>query len=203
VDPAAVDALRASTTAYARTLAAVGLDASHAGAAYTPGKVARFLATHAARLVLLGPLALVAAVATWPARALGDVVALRRGPAAEDVVVLHRILGQSVVLAAWTALVAVTLGVLVAPWAGLAALVALPALFALHLAWRDARADAAGRVRAFLLLAGGRLRDDLRAQRDALVASVDAARARLASAGVELDGGPGGRAPASASDAPP
>ena len=187
-DPAALDALRAATTGYARTLAAVGLDPARADASYTPGKVLRFLATNAARLLLLGPLALVAAVATWPARALGDVVALRRGPAAEDVVVLYRILGQSVVLVGWTLLVAVACAVLVAPWAGLVALGALPLLFALHLAWRDARADAAAHVRAFLLLAGGRLRDDLRAQRDALVAQVDAARARLVAAGVAPDG---------------
>ena len=189
-DPAALDALRASTTAYARTLDAVGLDAAHADAAYTPGRVLRFLLVNAARFALLGPLALVAAVATWPARALGDVVALRRGPAAEDVVVLYRILGQSVVLVAWTLLVATALAVVVAPWAGLAALVALPALFALHLAWRDARADAAARVRAFLLLAGGRLRDDLRAQRAALVAQVEAARARLTADGVAVEDGP-------------
>jgi len=187
VDPVALDALRASTTAYGRTLAAVGLPLAHADAAFSPGKVLRFLATNLLRLVVLGPPALLAAVVTWPARALGGVLALRRGPAAEDVVVLDRILGTFVALAGFTAVAAVALGVAVSAWAALVALVGVPLLLALHLAWRDARADAAEHARAFFLLAGGRWRDDLRRQREAIVAEVAAARATLARAGIQED----------------
>ncbi len=192
VDPAALDALRACTTAYGRTLAAVGLPLAHADAAFSPAKVLRFVATNLLRLVVLGPVVLLAAVVTWPARALGRVLALRRGPAAEDVVVLYGILGTFAAVAALTAVAAVGLGVTRGPWAALAALVGIPMLLALHLAGRDARADAAEHAHAFFLLAGGRLRDDLRRQREAIVAQVDAARATLAAAGVGEDRADGG-----------
>ena len=178
-DPAERDALRADAAAFARRLDLVGVPLELVDARFSTARVARFVGSTLARAAIVGPLALAAAVVTAPPRVAADLVALRAGHGAEDVVSFGRMLSRTVFLAAWALLLAVVLAVAVAPWAGLAALAAVPASFALHVAWRDARVRTLQRVRSFFLLAGGRLRDDLRAERRALADRIERARARV------------------------
>src|SRR5262245_39004011 len=183
VDPAERAAIRAEGQAFARHLALVGIPIDLLDTRYGPGRVARFVLGTLARLVIGLPLAVAAAVATAPARFVGDVVVLRGGEATEDVLPFARIVSRTFFLAIETVLVAVLLGVLVSPLAGAVALVALPLLYVVHVIWRDWRADVSQRVRAFFLLAGGRLRRELRSERRRLVARIEQAGERIAAAG--------------------
>lgn len=190
VAPAEREGIRADGAAFARRLELLGLPLDLLEARYGAGRVARFVGGTLIRLVLGGPLALAAAIVTAPARWAGDVFALRAGHTTEDVLPFGRILGRTFFLVVEAVLAAILLAILVSPWAGLAALVGLPALYALHVASRDERADVGRRVRAFLLLAGGRLRPELRAERKALAERIEAAAALLQRTRAEIAGPP-------------
>ena len=179
IAPAEREGIRADGAAFARRLALLDIPLDLLDARYGVPRVARFVGGTLLRLAIGGPLGLLAAVVTAPARWLGDVFALRGGHATEDVLPFSRILGRTFFLAVETLLAAVLLGILVSPLAGLAALVGIPALFAFHVVWRDERADMGRRVRAFLLLAGGKLRSELRVDRKALATRLEAAGALL------------------------
>jgi 1-acyl-sn-glycerol-3-phosphate acyltransferase len=166
--PGEVQALRAATDAYARSLDLAGLTPALVRLRFDRRRVVRFLARELPVALVVGPLALAAAVVTWPLRRLGDVIALRAFGGAEDVRAMCRMAGVGLVTVLAAALGAVVAGVLAGPLAALATVVGLPALLALHVAWRDHRADVAGRVRAFFLLTGGHLARSLRDQRRAL-----------------------------------
>jgi 1-acyl-sn-glycerol-3-phosphate acyltransferase len=189
-DPAGLEALRLEAVDFHRLLAVSGLPLEVIDVPYTPGRVARFLGRTVPLLVLGAPLAFLASVLTWPARTIGDVLFLRASRGAEDVLAVTRMLGHAVVLASLSILGAVAVALFVSPWAGLAVLVGLPAAFALHVRWRDWRVETRSRVHAFLLLAGGRLRADLQARRQALGDRLEEASRRLEAAGVDLDAAP-------------
>jgi 1-acyl-sn-glycerol-3-phosphate acyltransferase len=188
IDRKTMEEIRVEALDFQRVLALSGVPLELLDRPYTFGRVARFLATTVPVVLLAAPLALLAAVATWPARALGDVLLLRASRAEEDVWTITRILGQALVLALFAIVSAVVLGIVVGWWAALAAFVGLPLLFALHATWRDFRVDARTRVRTFFLLAGGRFRDDLRGRRRRLFGRLEEASRRLVEAGVDLDG---------------
>ena len=177
VDPAERAGVRADAAAFARHLALLGLPLELLDARYGTRRVARFVSETLLRLAIGAPIALAAVIVTAPARWLGDLVALRGGAATEDVLPFARILGRTFFLVIETILVGALLAIFVAPLAGLAALVALPALYAVHVVRRDWRADVRRRVRAFLLLAGGELRGELRAERHALATRIERAAA--------------------------
>lgn len=168
IQPAVVDEIRAETDAFRRELSLAGIPLDVVDEAYSTGKVARFALLHAALLLLLAPIAICAAVLTWPVRALGDVLFMRLGRATEDVWTLHRMAGEAAILLVSSLLVAALLALFWSPWAGLLGLVAIPMLFAFQLLWRDWREHVRMHVRAFLLLAGGAMRRDLRHRRRAL-----------------------------------
>ena len=136
-----------------------------------------------------GPPSRWSSVVTAPALAVGTIVALRGGEATEDVLPFARILGRTFFLAVEAILAAILLASFVSPWAGLGALILIPALYAVHVAFRDWRADVSRRVRAFLLLAGGRLRTELRAERHALAVRIEAAGASLPSVAADATSG--------------
>lgn len=173
--PGVVDEIRAETEALQRALALAGIPLEVVDEAYTPGKVAIFLAKHGLGLLLTAPLALAAAALTLPVRVLGDVVFMRGGRATEDVWALHRMAGEAVLLLASALVAAAALALAWGPWAGVAGLLAIPVLFAFLVLWRDWREHVRVRVRAFLLLAGGALRKDLQRRRRALCERVLAA----------------------------
>lgn len=179
VDPAERAAIRADGAALRRRLELLDLPLDLLDARYGARRVARFVGGTLLRLALGGPVALLAAVVTAPARWLGDVFALRAGHTTEDVLPFGRILGRTFFLVVEAILAALLLGILGSPLAGVTALFGIPILYAVHVAWRDERADVGRRVRAFLLLAGGRLRTELRAERRALADRIDAAGRRL------------------------
>jgi 1-acyl-sn-glycerol-3-phosphate acyltransferase len=181
VAPQEVDAIRADVDEFRRELSLAGIPLEALDRPYDARRVAGFLARSLAGLLLVAPLALVAAVVTLPARALGGILVARSSGLSEDVVAVNRIVGQAMILFATGLLAGIALAVLVSPAWGLLAFFALPALFAIHVAWRDVRHEAARRTRAFLLLAGGRLRRDLRRRRAALQARVAAAGLRVSS----------------------
>jgi glycerol-3-phosphate O-acyltransferase/dihydroxyacetone phosphate acyltransferase len=181
VDPAERAALRAEASSFARELTLLGIPLELLDARYGAARVLRFVARTLAVVVLGLPMALVASVATAPARWFGDLVALRGGEVTEDVLPFARILGRAFFLVVETVLVAVLLGVFVSPLVGAAVLAVLPALYAVHVVWTDWRADVARRGRAFFLLAGGRLRTRLRARRRTLAARIERAGATVLS----------------------
>jgi glycerol-3-phosphate O-acyltransferase/dihydroxyacetone phosphate acyltransferase len=186
--PGDVEAIRADVDEFRRELALAGVPVEALDRPHSAGRVLLFLGRALAGLLLVWPLALVAAVVTFPARALGGVMVARSSGLSEDVVAVNRIVGQAVILFLTGLVVGIALGAFVSPIWGVAAFVALPALFALHVAWRDVRFVAKRRVRAFLLLAGGRLRRDLRRRRAALHARVAAAGLRLAGTAPQEEG---------------
>jgi 1-acyl-sn-glycerol-3-phosphate acyltransferase len=175
--PDVVEEIRAEADALKRALALAGIPLEVVDQRYPPATVARFLLLHALLLLLSAPVAIAAAVLTWPVRALGDVVFTRLGRATEDVWALHRMAGEAAILLLCSAVAAAALAFW-RPWAGLFALVAIPALFAFLVLWRDWREYVRMHVRAFLLLAGGAMRKDLLRRRRALFEKVLAA-ARL------------------------
>jgi 1-acyl-sn-glycerol-3-phosphate acyltransferase len=182
VDPAETEAIRAETDAFRRALAVAGVPLELLDRPYRPGRVLAFVAKTGATLLVAAPVALAATVLTWPARVAGDVLAARASLATEDVWSLTRMVGRATALVVWTLLVAVAVGVSWRPWAGVAALLLLPALFVVHVLWRDWQRGVRDRVRAFLALAGGRLRRDLQARRRALHQRLEKAAARIAAA---------------------
>ena len=179
VAPQEVEAIRADVDEFRRELALAGIPLDALDRPYRAGRVAAFLARALAGFVLVAPVALLAAVVTFPARALGEVLVARSSGLSEDVVAINRIVGQAVILVVTGLLGGIALALFVSPVWGIAAFLLLPGLFALHVAWRDVRHTAKVRLRTFLLLAGGRLRRDLRRRRAALQARVDAAGLRL------------------------
>ena len=189
VAPEEVEAIRADVDEFRRELSLAGIPLEALDRPYTAGRVLAFLGRALAGLLFVAPLALVAAVVTFPARVLGEVLVARSSGLSEDVVALNRIVGQAMFLFLTGLVAGVVLGLAVSPWWGVAAFLALPVLFALHVAWRDVRHDARLRVRTFLLLAGGRLRKDLLRRRAALQARVAAAGLRLAGANVKTPAG--------------
>src|SRR5262245_56262362 len=198
IDPAAMEALRVEALDFQRVLELSGVPLELLDARYSFGRVVRFLARTVPVVLVAAPLAAVAALVTWPARAVGDIVFLRASRAEEDIWTITRILGQAAILLVLAIVLAIVLGLTVAWWAGLAALVGLPLLFALHATWKDYRVEARTRVRTFFLLAGGRFRDDLRARRRRLYGRLDEASRRVSAAGIDLDGSgaPAGTLPA-------
>jgi hypothetical protein len=173
--PEVVDEIRAEVDALQRELALAGIRLEVLDEAYSPGKVARVALLHAALLLLAAPAAIVAAVLTLPVRALGDVLFMRGGRATEDVWALHRMAGEAVILLVSSLVAAGLLAALWSPWMGLAGLLAIPLLFAFQVRWRDWREHVRMHVRAFLLLAGGAMREDLLRRRRALHEKVLAA----------------------------
>jgi 1-acyl-sn-glycerol-3-phosphate acyltransferase len=183
IDPAAVEALRAETDAFLRSLAGTGVPLRLLPVAYRRARVLRFSATTLLPALVLAPLALLARLATAPGRALGDVVALRASGAFEDVRAFARGAGWGVgtlVVALAAAALLLALG---RPWWALAVLLGLPLLLPVHVVLRDHLHDAKERVRAFFLLAGGSLVGrELLEQRRALAEALDAAGRRLEAA---------------------
>jgi hypothetical protein len=181
-DPASVDALRAQTDAFLRSLEFTGVPLRLLGSRYAGGRVLRFVLTVLLPALLLLPVGLAAMLLTAPGRLLGDVLALRSGGASEDLRAFSRGAGWAfgtLLVALVAALVLFLLGA--GGWA-LAALL-LPLLLPLHVRLRDHAADVREHVRAFLLLAGhSKVGEDLLAQRHALATALDAAAARLTGA---------------------
>ncbi len=182
-----LEAIRADADAFARHLSLVGVPLDLLESSYGTGRVLSFVARTTLRLAIGVPLSILASVVTWPARALGEILVARRSRVTEDVLSFNRIIGQAAVLAMEAVVAAALLGILVAWWTGVLALVAIPLLFALHVVQRDWRADVKRRIRTFFLIAGGKLRDDLRRQRKALAERLERARARIEAAGIDLD----------------
>jgi 1-acyl-sn-glycerol-3-phosphate acyltransferase len=180
--PKEVEALRAETDAYLRALDLAGLPPEAIDARYTPGRVLRFVTTQLPLWALVGPLAFVASLVTWPVRQGGDLLALRLFGRGEDVRAFCRIAGVSMVLVLATAAAGLGVGIAAGALWGLLAAIALPLLLWLHVAWRDRAHGIRARVRAFFLLAGGPLRRELRAQRRALHDRTLRAGAHLAAA---------------------
>lgn len=177
--PAERDSLRADAAAFARHLALLDLPIDLLAARYGFARVARFVGGTLVRVAIGAPIALLASIVTAPARAVGNVMALRGGEATEDVLPFARILGRTFFLFVEAIVAATLLAIFVGPLAAVAALIVIPALYAFHVVSRDWRADVARRVRAFFLLAGGRLREELRAERHRLADRIKRAGASL------------------------
>ena len=180
-DPAEVEGVRADTDAFTRTLSIAGIPLELLDVPFPVGRVVAFAARTLSAAIFGAPLDFLASVVTWPARAIGEVLVARSSGVSEDLVALNRIVGQATIHAIFTLTLAAVLGVVLSPWAAVAVLLGLPSLFFLHVAWRDWRHDAKARIRTFSLLAGGRLRRDLRRQRRDLHERVQRARTRIAS----------------------
>jgi len=166
--PKALDQLRAATDAFMRSLEESGVPARALDEVYGARRVLRFLLLRGPLLLLGIPAGLVAALVTWPVRAIGDVVALRSFGGTQDVRTLCRILGAGLLLV----LLMVGGGLaatLLWDWrVGLAVFAGLPLLLAFHVLWRDQSKAARTSLRCWALLAGSNLRVSLRAQRRAL-----------------------------------
>ncbi len=188
--PAEREALRADAAAFSRHLALLDLPIDLLDSRYGFARVVRFVGGTLVRLAVGAPIALLANVVTAPALVVGNVVALRGGEATEDVLPFARILGRTFFLFVEAVLAAILLAIFVSPLSGAIALIGIPALYAIHVVWRDWRADASRRVRAFLLLAGGRLRTELRAERHALALRIEKAGALLPRGPDESAAGP-------------
>ena len=183
LDPAAVQALRAQTDAFSRSLAGTGVPLRLLPTTYGRGRVLRFAATTLLPAALLAPLALVARVATAPGRVLGDVIALRASGAFEDVRAFARGAGWGVGTAFVALVAAIVLLVLGHPWWALTAALGLPLLLPVHVRLGDHLHDVRERVRAFSLLAGKSLvATELLAQRRTLAEPLEAAGRRLEAA---------------------
>jgi 1-acyl-sn-glycerol-3-phosphate acyltransferase len=167
-DPALLESLRAETDAYLRVLEIARVPPAALDVAATPGRIALFLAREGAFHLLATPLGLLGGLVTAPARAVAEVLALRTSRGSEDVWVLGRIASNLLVFPIYALLVAGVAAWAFGAWVGLAALVALPALLAVHIVWRDRRERTRGRSHAVFVLAGGRLRADVLRRRRAL-----------------------------------
>ena len=190
IDLPELEAIRADSDAFGRHLSLVGVPLDLLDEPYPPARVIRFLVRTLVIVLFGAPVALLASLVTWPARTIGDVLLTRRSRVTEDVLAFNRIIGQAFVLAILTLVTATALAIWLSLWVGLAALVVVPLLFCLHVAWRDWKADVSRRIRTFTLLAGGRLRDDLHAQRRRLAERLEKARVRLEAVGIDLDAPP-------------
>lgn len=166
--PEALEALRAGTDAYQRALELAGIPHELLRGRYTSGRVARFVLANLPLLLVGLPIAVLAAVVTWPIRRFGDVVALRTFGGTEDVRPLCRMLGGAILLVLLMIVGGLLAWVWVGPWVALAVALGLPLLLAFHIAWRDRSTEVKARVRTFFLLAGGNLRKELVKQRRAL-----------------------------------
>lgn len=176
--PGTVDALRAQADAFQRSLAGVRLPLALLDTRYTTGSVLRFVATTLLPALLAAPLGLAARLLTAPGRLLGDLLLLRGSGASEDVRGFARTAGEGLGALLTAVLLGTVVGALVGAGPGLLVGLALLLLRRLDVLLRDPLARVRQRVRAFALLAGdSRVRDDLRAQRKALVEAVDAAAA--------------------------
>ncbi len=185
--PRDLDRLRAEADAWMRALEQVGVPAEHLGGprrerggarSERPGP-ARTLLLDVPRLLVATPIGWLAAIVTWPVRALGDLLALRAFGGTEDVRALCRMLGGGVVLVALV-LGGTIAGILLrSSWVALAFLVGLPALLAFHVAWRDVSLETRARLRSAALLTGSNLRTTLLAHRRALYLRLAQARAAV------------------------
>src|SRR5439155_1275182 len=106
LDPAEAEAIRADTDAFVRTLALSGVPLALLDEPYSARRVLAFGARFLATALLGAPLALVAAVATWPARAAGEVIVARSSGLSQDVAALNRIVGAATLHALVTLFVA-------------------------------------------------------------------------------------------------
>jgi 1-acyl-sn-glycerol-3-phosphate acyltransferase len=170
--PRAVDEIRAGTDAWMRTLDLAGIPAWLLPGTYTAKRVLRFLLTEIPLFLVATPVALLAAVVTWPLRRGGDVLALRIYGGDEDVRAFCRMAGIGLLLALAMVVGGILAAVLWRPLGGLLVFAALPALLAFHVVWGDRGREIRARIRSFLLLAGGPLRKRLLERRAALVARV-------------------------------
>lgn len=177
--PADLEGIRAAADAYARSLALAGVPPEALDVPYSGGRVARFLLQAGVPLLLGAPLWLAAAVLTWPARAAAEIVALRVSRGSEDVWAFGRMAGNAVSFLLAMGIAAAAAAVLAGPAAAPAGFAAPPLLLAFLLWARDRLGESWGRVRGFLLLAGGAIRGDLRRQRRALYDQLSAAARRL------------------------
>lgn len=183
LDPVAVADLRTQAEQLARSLDLTGLPLRLLPTPYSGWRVLQFLLTTAIPGLLLLPLALFAATATWPGRALGDIWVLRRAGSDEDVRVIARSGGWLLGTTALGLLAALPAGLYIGPLAALVTLPMLWLLLALHVGLRDLLVELATRVRAFALLAGrSQVRADLLAQRALVARQIASAAARLDSA---------------------
>jgi hypothetical protein len=173
--PKSVEHLRAECDAWLRALQLAGIAPEALEQQHRLGPVLRFVLREGSLLCLGAPLALVASIVTWPARRFGEVLALRSTGGNESLWSISRILGISFLLVSLSVVLAVVSLVFLGPWWALLALVGPTALYAFHVFWTDLRVSIGERTRAFLLLAGGRLRENLRAQRRLLCEHLDAA----------------------------
>ncbi len=166
--PEQLRALRAETDAYKRSLELAGIPHELLRGRYTFGRVAKFVLANGPLLVLGLPLALLAAVITWPIRRFGDIVGMRAFGGTEDVRQLCRMLGGAFLLVLLMAAGGVAAGLWRGPWAALTVVIGLPLLLTFHVLWQDHSHEVKARVRTFFLLAGGNLRKTLVQQRKEL-----------------------------------
>lgn len=166
--PKALDQLRAATDAYMRSLGEAGIPARDLDAEYGARRIARFLLLKGPLLLLGVPAGLVAALVTWPVRAIGDIVALRSFGGTQDVRTLCRILGAGLLLVLLMVGGGLAATLLWSWRVGLGVFLALPALLAYHVLWRDHSRAARTSLRCWALLAGSNLRVTLWNQRRAL-----------------------------------
>ena len=182
VAPKLLDEVRASADDYMRALALAGIPAENVPTRYSAGRVLKYVLKNLPFAIIGIPVGLLAAIVTWPIRKAGDVVAMRELGGTEDMRTLCRMLGVGALLV----VIMVALGLFAwFKWGlgwGLAVLIGLPVLLAVHVWWRDRGMELLIEVRCFLLLAGGNLRGELLRYRKALYGLLVRAQERLARA---------------------
>lgn len=170
--PDAVSAVRAETDAYLRSLSLAGLSPEMVAWRFTRRDFWRFALTRIPVWLVLGPLGVLACVATWPLRMGGDILALRAYGGREDVRAFCRIAGVGLLLVLGAVVGAAAAAALCGLWPAIAVGLGLPALLWLHVVWRDHARALRGQVRAFLLLAGSPLGKSIRGARTQLYEAV-------------------------------
>lgn len=176
-DPSRHLRLRRQAARYVRISALLGVGEGDVPHHYRAGATARWMLTVLVPVILLAPLALLAALAWWvPYRLVG--AAVDRMPLAIDTIATYKVAASlivyPIVLAVW-----VSLGAWLSGWpAAVAVLVALPMLGLVGVRWLDRFRDMMEDLRLFGRVASrGDRRDRLARTRRSLVAEFDAIQA--------------------------
>lgn len=183
--------LAESVAAHDRTLRRLAIGPDQLGSPLAATAV-RWVPTQIAWLAALGIPGMIGMVAYYaPYRLTGLIASLARPP--HDVRATYKLLAGAAVHGAWTALLAVIVGLSLGTLAGVAVLLLLPAFGLTALALADRWRRAHGEARRFFVRARRReLVEELRRRQTALAARMEALRRSLSAPTAAPSDGPGG-----------
>jgi glycerol-3-phosphate O-acyltransferase / dihydroxyacetone phosphate acyltransferase len=173
-DPARLSALASDLADFGRRLARLRAEPGDLDLRYTPSRVLTFAATNALALLVGLPLAFLGAGLWWIPYRLTPVLA-RLGRPDPETFATAVLLAGIVLFPLWWLLLAVLAGVLQGALAAVLTLLLAPALGFFALVFLERRAEAYADLQVFLRLGLRReAKEELRAQRDALAARIEA-----------------------------